>query len=228
MRYFKRGFTLAEVLLCMVMLITITAMMIPILSKVMPNNDAAKFKQAYFGTLSVIDNMLSDSVFYPDARGFADTSRIVDEFGAVYGGNNKFAEAFKKNLNIIRENINVGRTEFPYGMNFEDRVSSSNDNDCVKANTGIIYCLPPNVDTLDANNPGGNGSVFIRVYVNDKDGFDIKNAFFIAVKANGQVFLPENVPGFFNCTVGEGGRQRDRDYNQCRANEYLSTSVIAQ
>lgn len=229
MRYYKSGFTLAEVFMCMIMLITITAIMIPILQKIMPNKDAAKFKQAYLVTLSVVDNMISDTIFYPDARGFADTAVVIDEFGVKHGGDTKFAEAFKKNLNIIKENITAGSGEYPYGMNDEDKVKSSTNSKCVKANTGIIYCLPQKVDTLDVNNPSGNGAVFIRVYINDKTGFDIKKAFFVGVKANGKMFLPLTVPSYFDCTIiNRDGKQRDREYNQCKANEYLSTSVLAQ
>lgn len=228
MRDKRSGFTLAEVFLCMVLLITITAMMLPVLKKIMPDSDAAKFKQAYFATLSVIDNMVSDSVFYPDARGFADTSVIRDNFGVLHGGDSKFAEAFKMNLNIIKEGITAGSGQYPYGMDDEDKVKSSTNNECVKANTGIIYCLPKKVDTLDANNPSGNGAVFVRLYINDKDGYDIKQAFFVGIKANGKIFLPLNVPNYFDCTISEDGRQRDRDYNQCKANGYLSSAVFAK
>lgn len=242
----KKAFTLAEILLAGTVLVIVMAMVVPHLNRIMPDAEVIRFKKVYTGIVSVISAMTGDAKVYPDFRGFADTGLGIDSLGDKYLGETKFAEFFISKLNVIDDNLNLkidGSTVFPYGISYGVttetkkykygsttktgtyrkitegiKTASSNDFLCVKVNTGEIICLPPKVsDVLDENNPNSDNSIFIRIYMQDKD-FTEKKAFYIAVRANGKVSLP-TVGADFNCKeAGADGRMNEkaRNFNQCK------------
>ena len=241
MNKFRYAFTLAETIIAMTILITVTALIIPHARKMMPNNEAVKFKNVYFGTSTIIHNMAGNARMYPDARGFADISPATDSLGQVYQGGRKFTDIFLSYLNIVNDNVTAAETgTFTAGtsgrvgrnLNFVDKNGA--DFRCVKTNNGAVFCLPQDVtDLFDARQPNSeNHAVYIRVYIqpraNDTPDYSAQKAFYIGVRANGKVFLPNRDSNRFNCSVIQSGRMRDKDYNQCRANEYLSSSVIIE
>lgn len=226
MKIFKQAFTLAEVIVAMSTLIIITAMIIPTIKRAMPNTDAIKFKQVYLGTLTTINSMINDARVYPDARGFADTSEGQDALGIKYSGATKFSDLFISKLNVIDKNVNTGNSRFIYAIDEIGGTKTANAFTCVKVNTGAIFCLPPDVSALNPRKPNSTNAVYIRVYLQDED-FSEKKAFFIAVRANGRVYLPSKGIGF-DCTEIQNGRMRDHAYNQCQANEMLSSSTMPE
>ena len=230
MKLLKRAYSLAEVVVSISVLIVITAMIIPTVKRALPDTDAIKFKQVYQGTLTTIRTLISDAYVYPDVRGFADTSETTDALGVTYSGNSKFSDFFISKLNVVKDNINTGTGKFAYGVNEAGVQSEANAFDCVKVNTGTVFCLPPDVSMLNPKKPNSEAKFYIRVYL--KEGktvadYDEKNAYYIAVRSNGRVSLPTKGVNF-DCSDIVGGRMKDRDYKQCLANELLSSSAMPQ
>lgn len=222
----NKAFTLAEVVVSMSILIIVTAMVIPTVRRAMPNTDAIKFKQVYQGVLMTINSMLADARIYPDVRGFGDTSAATDSLGISYANETKFQDFFISKLNVIDDNVDTGGGEFVYGVWEDGTPVTDTEFKCVKVNTGSVFCLPPDVDVLNPRRPNSDAAVYVRVYLQDED-FSERKAFFIAVRSNGRVYLPTRGVGF-DCSVISGGRMRDRDFNQCIANEYLSSSTMPE
>ena len=221
-----KAFSLSEVLLTMALVATLGAIMLPILKNVIPDEDVVKFKQVYFGTLSIINSMANDALFFPDARGFANFDEIYDsDVEEYYPGREKFTFLFKDNLNLMSETpVPVGGT-FPYALDEDANgvftVKNSSNISCYKNTAGAVYCIPPNVDVFNPDKPGSNDLVLIRVYTNSKS-FDISKAFFIGVYADGRVDLPLSIPGYVDCANSE----TFRSFNQCQANDYLASKLI--
>ncbi len=236
-----KAFTLAELLITASIMVIVMAMVVPNLHRIMPDSDTIRFKKVYTSIIKIVDSMLSDARVYPDFRGFADTSRGVDVLGDAYEGESKFSEFFISKLNVVDDDVRVNAGSFPYGVVYETAtdtvnydggkigtytrleagIRQTNSFPCVKVNTGEIFCLPPRVDTLNPVAPNSDNSVFIRVYMQDKD-FSEKQAFYVAVRANGKVSLP-TLGANFNCKASDDkGRMRDSDYNQCKAAAKLS------
>ena len=240
----KKAFTLAEIMFAATVVLVVMALVLPTINRVMPNSDVVRFKKIYTSVLTVVDSMMQDARVYPDFRGFADTSRGTDSLGDVYEGDFKFANFFISKLNVIDDDYEVDGT-FPYGIVYETRYRDANymvgvqnrtgvleeveeglhtadSFPCVKVNTREIFCLPPRVDTLDANNPNSDNAIYVRVYMNDDD-FSEQNAFYIAVRANGKVSLP-TAGATFNCKESDAnGRMRFANYNQCQVATQLDS-----
>lgn len=243
--WFKKAFTLSELLITATVMIIVMAMVLPNLNRIMPDSETIRFKKVYTSIVNVISTMLADARVYPDFRGFADTSRGTDALGDSYEGDTKFADFFISKLNVIDDNFRVSAGSFPYGIVYSygaaeektytvagvehtgtyreliEGLHSASNFPCVKVNTGEIFCLPPRVDVLDELSPNSDNAIYVRVYMQDKD-FSEEKAFYVAVRANGKVSLPTKGNNF-NCKVSnDAGRMRDANFNQCKAAAKLS------
>lgn len=105
----KQGFTLMEILLCVGIIGILAAILMRVLSGVMPDIDKASFVRAYLTTRTVVSDMINDSSIYsqePDANGeyagFSDTDapKYGKYYGTIYSGANKFPLIFKDKVGL--------------------------------------------------------------------------------------------------------------------------------
>lgn len=111
-RFFnRRGFTMVEVLLSMVVIGVVAAVLIPIISQLIPNQNKAMFKTGYSELNTAITNMINDEDNYPSTamannsdairvpRGFNNTAATIN--GTV----NKFCYFLSQELNAVPSSV---------------------------------------------------------------------------------------------------------------------------
>ena len=83
----KRGFTMAEMLVCLAIISVIATILIPTLGRIKPNKEKTMFKKAYQITERVIYELVNDPELYPatDINAGFDNIREVQYNGVSYG-----------------------------------------------------------------------------------------------------------------------------------------------
>ncbi len=61
-----KGFTLAEILIAMLVLGIIVAASVPVILNLMPNKNAIMIKKAYYATESIVHSLINNPNYYPD------------------------------------------------------------------------------------------------------------------------------------------------------------------
>jgi len=107
----KKGFTLAEVMVTLVIMGVLAAILVPAVMNVSPDSNKVLLKKAYSTTEKVVSELINDDSNYPvDQTGTTtDTSQTVP-LGFTYTtaggttipvGDNKFCFLFSENLNTV-------------------------------------------------------------------------------------------------------------------------------
>ena len=80
-----KAYTLAEVLIAMTIVGIVAAVSIPNITKLIPNKNAALIKKAYYVVDNIVQELINDKYYYPDATGNC--------FGYIAGDENNLTEA---------------------------------------------------------------------------------------------------------------------------------------
>lgn len=128
-----KGFTLAELLLCLAIISVIVTLTFPMVSKVRPNKHKALFKKSYYLTERIVHDLINDPDFYPEKSGvigFEDTSEVKFN-GEAISGPSKFCKLFAKNLNFVGESSSPNCTD-----------SASFSNPSFTTTDGVVWVMP--------------------------------------------------------------------------------------
>lgn len=128
-----KGFTLAELLLCLAIISVIVTLTFPMVSKVRPNKHKALFKKSYYLTERIVHDLINNPDFYPETSGFLgfdDTSEIKYN-GEDISGEAKFCKLFAKSLNVVGENSTPNCT-----------ASASFDKPSFTTTDGVVWLIP--------------------------------------------------------------------------------------
>ena len=161
-----KGFTLAEILITLVIIGILASIMLPALKKASPNREQIMLKKAYYILGRNVNELINDEEFYPDRdtenlTGFSNVS-IADQtadgrearyHGTEYSGNSKFCGLFAAKMNI-RGNVNC---DIEIGLDAGGNFQSAD---------GIIWSMPvgdfnrgadniPQTISVDVNGVGG-------------------------------------------------------------------------
>lgn len=72
-----KGFTLAEILIAMLVLGIIIAASVPVILQMTPNKNAVMMKKAYYTTETIVESLINDTTYYPDdSKGFEDSTVV--------------------------------------------------------------------------------------------------------------------------------------------------------
>ena len=122
MKKIKYGFTLAEILVVMGIIVFLLLMVIPNMKNIMPNHDKMLLKKAYFMAERIVNELVNDENLYPgDETGLhplADTTRVYEpRIDKTIEGETKFCVLFKARItNIIA--TPYACSDAQYGMNY--------------------------------------------------------------------------------------------------------------
>lgn len=104
----RKGFTLAEVLIALLVVGIVAALVTPTISKIMPNREKILVIKAYKTLHETTSMLLTEPSFYLNGttKGLEDKKECADpDFqGAPYSDNNKFCNLLMKNMNNFSEN----------------------------------------------------------------------------------------------------------------------------
>lgn len=122
-KQFHKGFTLAELMVCLALISIIATLMMPAISKLKPNKNKIMFKKAYSITERVVSELIDDNDLYPtgdEYQGFDNTTEVYSSDtmqaiaksssasetdvknarGAICSGSKKFACLFMNKLDL--------------------------------------------------------------------------------------------------------------------------------
>lgn len=104
----RKGFTLAELMVCLAIISVIATLLMPAINKLRPNKSKVMFKKAYYLTERIVSELVNDEESYPfveDRVGFDNVDEV--EFNDVtYSGASKFCQLFALKLNTLSGDSN--------------------------------------------------------------------------------------------------------------------------
>ncbi len=105
-----KGFTLAELMVCLAIISIIATLLMPAIGKLRPNKNKVMFKKAYYLTERIISEMINDEDMYPTVDGlvgFDNSTASVTINGVSYVGNTKFCKLFALKVNTLEDSASV-------------------------------------------------------------------------------------------------------------------------
>ena len=106
MKKTKSGYTLAEVLIVMIVIGVLAAILMPMFGNLRPNQEQVMLKKAYYEAGRIVTELINDDELYAETdkdetSGFANTAQIKYK-GKYYGtvANKKFCELFVDKINV--------------------------------------------------------------------------------------------------------------------------------
>ncbi len=223
----KNAFTLAEILITLVILGTLITLTSSRLLRQTPDIDKTRFKKAYAVTEQTVQKLVNNDVLYPGYKILKNTEPVITTAGDQFGTqdeNAKFREAFKYYLSIVKDNLEC------------DIYQNGHSNKCFMTNDGVVYGIADtdfeNIGVVEFNLPSstvsGASTGALPVQSNIKEAYtpitvytswqkqkDIsKDAFVIGVRYDGKIKIMNNE----NCASPKDLR--------CKAEEYLESEDI--
>lgn len=216
--YKNNAFTLAEILLTLVILGLLIVLTSSRLLRQTPDINKTRFKKAYVVTEQIVQKLVRNEVLYPGSKILKNTEPVITTAGDQFGVSDekaKFREAFKYYLSIVKDNIQC------------DVYQNGSSNECFMSNDGVVYGIP-DTDfedigvvkfTLSSDGAAGNviqeAYVPVTVYTSWKTKKDIStDAFVIGVRYDGKIKILNN----------EGCASKDD--LRCKAEAYLESEDI--
>ena len=104
-----KGFTLAELMVCLAIISVIATLLMPAINALRPNKNKVMFKKAYYLAERIVAELVNDEEPYP----FVEGKYGFDELDAVtinsetYQGNSKFCRLFAVRLNTLEDDNTI-------------------------------------------------------------------------------------------------------------------------
>lgn len=182
-KYFKhKGFTLAEVMVCLSILSVIASIMVTSLMYLKPNKSKAMFKKTFMLSERIVDELLSDTTLYPNIglHGFDNVSPVYADpsanaetcSGAVqifgdpckkYEGKSKFAELFAMRLNSL-----MSSPACVENMEWANGAELNAENTTLTTADGVTWALPCTNFTAGNTNDLAYKKILIDINGNKK------------------------------------------------------------
>ena len=163
----KIAFTLTELLVALAVIGILTAILMPIIFNIMPDQNALMAKRAYYTVQTIVSDMINDDNSYPDLRNTSEDEEI-GAFSNGYGYANceKWTEDGNANVKFIKlfaDKLDIKGT-LPTLTDENFQTTYSNDNPYkFKTKDGIEWIIPTGEAGIDSNN------LYIIVDVNGDD-----------------------------------------------------------
>ncbi len=138
MKLNKKGYTLMETLIVLVVLGTVFALTVSV-TKNMRNNTNMAIKKASQTMNEVVENLLSDMNYYSGDEGFGDIREVKLSNGRPVRGDEKFRELFK---NMLRLNMRMREGEILLCPILGANNQVLKDAECFMSEDGIVWGIP--------------------------------------------------------------------------------------
>ena len=94
----KKAFTLAELMVCLLLISVLATILLPAIIQNKPNKSKVIFRKAYYIIERVVSELINDDDLYPtneeeNVMGFANTAEVTYA-GKTYSGASKFCNLF--------------------------------------------------------------------------------------------------------------------------------------
>jgi prepilin-type N-terminal cleavage/methylation domain-containing protein len=140
----KKAFTLAEIMITLVVIGVMLSMITPVILQLKPNKNKLMFKKAYYITERVINELVNDERYYPTTDGsnafFVDESNVFVN-GSDYFGLTKFCNLFAIKVNTVDTANCMSSQSIANQKNTKLNTGNFTTND------GIAWHLPTTAET---------------------------------------------------------------------------------
>ena len=217
----KHAFTMAEVLISLMIIGFLFAITVINMSGISANNNTTRFKKAYSLLEGNILHLINNSAIYGTSVGFRDTESInVENTGEILGFDpySKFRDCIKYRLNVVKDEIKCNL----YGGSGGKFTSVSG---CFQTDDGIVWGIPDTdfvkkqvISIKDSDNDSIT-ALPVTVYVDYKENQTVKdNAVVFAVTYDGKIYILKNIENV-NCN--------DKSQEiQCKVDKYITATTI--
>lgn len=191
-----KAISLFEIIFVMTLMTVLSIFAITTYKANTPDQDIVKFKQIYGTVSTVVDSIVSNPAYYPDASGFLNREpAIISSTGVtVDNKQEKFSKIFKSYFNILEDNsVTINYTPL-YSKTTVTYISKTK---CFTDNRAITYCPPILSATAAFDN------IYLRIHMNE--AFEIKDALFFEITKNGKLTLPTRIPNTGKCVYALDG-----------------------
>lgn len=174
----KKGFTLGEVAISLVIVGVLAAMFLPVIKNAMPNQEQLMFKKAYYLTERVVAEMVNDDDMYPEldevdaAQYFGNTSKIRSK-GVEYEGNTKFCELFASKINKSSE-VSCTNKTFTNGTEPSGTVTGADGIEWILPVSDFASETEPEKIYMDVNGRKKPNCFYNKTSCKEPDRFTIK------------------------------------------------------
>ena len=210
--FIKKGYTLAELLVAIGLIIILVGLAIPVVKKKLPESDKEKVKFAYYQLGSVIKSMTTDPYLY--SSGTFDNPRYYhdNQKGITFQIEEKFAKALMLRLNVLKVK-KMGYEEEWNGVtntklkNWKKILGFKNEDGtifdikeytrtCILTNNKIYYCVPTFSKNGTNDRFEDNGNVLVSVYFSEDHS--IEKGYYFLVNKEGKIsILSDKIPTCF-------------------------------
>lgn len=191
----KKGFTVVEIAIVLVMIAALSMILIPTLTKSNPNKEHLMFRKAYNLVTSLVYDLVNDEELYPEPTtpgrpgqlfNLGNTSR-VEEDGIEYEGDTKFC-----NLMVTRMNtLSVSATPCVEKQFINGQIPDSQ----FATSDGMEWILPiTSFDNANANHLYSiqidvNGNKAPNCFYVDENNCAKPDRFTIKIRRDGKIFV---------------------------------------
>lgn len=241
-----KAFTLAEILIVLVLIGVLTAILLPVAFHAAPDQDVMKFKKGYNTFANVIRELVTSDEYYKDG------DLGVKSNGEKADTSSYFCEAFSDVVNYKRKNCpegTTGKASYGYDTVFDLESWSNSDNEeinnvkraidniCVKAavKVGEEIVMPDGIVYYEAG-PGTHFAISVKDYFVGSDEEAQGRTF-----SENRYFTGKGSSGFYiiyktfcmdidginkgEAPFGFGIRVDGKIYTGARADEWINKSI---
>ena len=190
MKKIKHGFTLAEMLVVLGVIVFLLTILVPVMKKVTPNQDKMMLKKAYYMAERVINELVNDTELYPEPDDpvmgdwfLANTKEVRDpRTGNMVSGPTKFCELFKARMNVLEEHTTCENST-GVGMGTSNVVSVANQKVTFTTTDGVDWYIRKGNFT---------GSTYIELQIDVSGRGKGNDCFYLALDSPGKCLKPDS------------------------------------
>lgn len=210
-----KAFTLAEVLIVLVLMSTTILLVMSSIKKIVPDKDVVMFKKAYSTLKSTVEELKSDEYLYPDSNGFKNVERVTID-GKSFANDSKFREAFKSRLNVYANNVVCPM------LTESNTIGSGNI--CFMTTDGIVWGLPYTSFNSSQYYPI---TIFPKRFKKPVENakqwnYARENALMVGIRYDGKIKILDNVLG------ADCKNEKHKKYVQCQAKDLIKTATVVK
>lgn len=205
----KTAFTIAEMIIAMTLMISLSVIAIKSINRNTPDEYAYKFKKIYGSISLVVEELINDLNKYPTPE-FEGFTYTADSDGK------KFYNNFKDFFNVLPDSEEYLPYNVPAVTCIKDGVERTilSKVKCFVDTKGITYCMTDKFTTRNYAAYGTLESIYIAIKIDNNS--DINDILYININKNGKMSTPEYIKTDSSEVINCRDIEKSKQYLQCQ------------